>query len=114
MTHLENLFNDKIELLPIETDAGWYYAVNVLNYVDCLDKEKSVYEATENNIIVDYSILEFNEDKLRDHAIFKIPQLPYCIFISDDIQDQCEENYLRGLAFDTESNLIWYPEYESH
>jgi hypothetical protein len=108
---LVDVFKDFVEMLPIETDAGRYYAINVLNFVDCLDKEKSVYNATKNDIIVDFSSLEFKEEKLAGHAIFKIPELPYCTFVSSDIQDECEANYLRGLLFETESNLIWYTEY---
>ena len=107
---LNSYLNNKIELLPIETDAGKYYAINVLNIVDCLSQEKSVYIATINGHIVSYSLLEFNEEKLENYSFFKIPEMPYKIFISDDIQERCEDDYLCGLSFDLESNLVWYPE----
>ncbi|MEO6329420.1 MAG: DUF1629 domain-containing protein [Ginsengibacter sp.] len=102
--------NKQIELLQIETDAGRYYALNVLNFVDCLDQEKSVYTATKDGTIVSYSSLEFDKSKLGSNAIFKISQLPYMTFCSDDIQEQCEELNLPGLVFDIETNLVWYPE----
>lgn len=106
-----NVFlKETIELLPIETDAGRYYALNVLNFVDCLNKEESVYIATKDGTIVSYSLLEFNQEKLKEHAIFKIPELPYCTFVSDDILEQCEDHYLQGLVFETELNLVWYAE----
>lgn len=107
---IHSFLNDTLELLPIETDAGRYYALNVLDIVDCLNKEDSEFVVTKNGVIVNYSLLEFDEEKLGDSAFFKIPELPYCIFISDDIEGLCEENYLQGLVFDTESNLVWYPE----
>jgi hypothetical protein len=106
---LYNLINISIELLPIETDAGRYYALNVLNFVDCLNKEESVFLATKNGIIINYSSLEFDEEKLTDQALFKIPELPYYTFITDKMEYQCTEDDLQGLTFDTKSNLIWYP-----
>ncbi len=99
-----------IELLPLETDSGRYYALNVLNFVDCLNREESKYVATQSGMILSYTLLEFNEAKLGDNTIFKIPELPYHTFITDNIQDECEKNYLRGLVFDTKRNLVWYPE----
>jgi hypothetical protein len=101
--------NDAIELLPIETDAGKYYVMNVLNFVDCLKKNESVYQAAAANIISEYTTLELDAEKLMDHAIFKIPELPYTVFISNIILDYCEEHQLEGLVFDEESNLIWAP-----
>jgi hypothetical protein len=108
--NLGPLLNRAIELLPIDTDAGRYYALNILNFVDCLNKEESDFVATKDGIIVSYSSLEFNQEKIGNNVIFKIPELPYQIFISDDIQEQCEEEGLQGLLFDTESNLVWYAE----
>jgi len=106
---LRSLFNPDIELLPIETDAGKYYALNILNTIDCLNKEESTFRMAKNGIIVSYDSLEFYEGKLQGHAIFKIPELPYNTFITDKVVDQYEEHSLQGLSFDTESNLIWYP-----
>lgn len=105
---LKDFLQHKVELLPIETDAGRYYAINVLDIVDCLNREESDFTATKNGIIVSFSSLEFSKEKLQNHSIFKIPELPYQTFISDDIQELCEEKYLRGLIFNTESNLVWY------
>jgi hypothetical protein len=107
---LSSLFNNQIELLPIETDAGRYYALNNLNFIDCLNKKESKYIATNNGIIVSYSLLEFDELKFGNNAIFKIPELPYTIFISGDFVELYEDNNLQGLLLDTDLNLIWYPE----
>lgn len=106
---LDPLFGDKVELLPIETDAGKYYTLNVLNEIDCLDKDESKFAATPNGTIVSYTTLEFNQQKIGRNIIFKIPELPYTVFVTDEFQDICEENYLKGLLFDPDTNLIWYP-----
>jgi hypothetical protein len=108
LSHIGPGLNKLIELLPIETDAGKYYILNVLNFVDCLNTTKSKYISTDTGTIVSYSLLEFDEKKLGEHNIFKIPQLPYHTFISSYIHDQCEDYHLHGLTFDPQSNLIWY------
>src|SRR4051812_24771851 len=36
---LANFFNRRIELLPVSTDAGKYFALNVLNFIDCLNEK---------------------------------------------------------------------------
>ncbi|MEO6231101.1 MAG: DUF1629 domain-containing protein [Ferruginibacter sp.] len=105
---LKDSLNDNVELLEIETDAGKYYAMNILNFVDCLNKEESKYEATKGGTIVKYSLLVFDEEKLRENKIFKVPEMPFCTFVTDEIRETCEEKYLRGLFFDTEINLVWY------
>lgn len=96
------------ELLPIETDAGKYYALNVLNFVDCLNKEESDYVETKDGKIVSYSSLEFDEKKIGDASIFRLPQLPYQVFAASDIEDRCEEDELRGLLFDPDTNMVWH------
>jgi hypothetical protein len=106
---LKAFLNEKVELLPIETDAGRYYALNVLNFVDCLDKAESDFVATKGGTIVSHSLLEFKQEKLKGNGIFKIPELPYDVFVTGDFQELCEDEYLRGLVFDTTSNLVWYP-----
>jgi len=106
--HIKGGLNKQIELLPIQTDAGMYYILNVLNFVDCLNLNESKYIATSNGIIVSYSLLEFEEKKLSEQNMFKIPQLPYYTFISSYIHDQCEDHDLHGLTFDPRLNLVWY------
>jgi hypothetical protein len=110
LKQLNVFFNNKIELLPVETDAGKYYVLNVLNFVDCLDKESSKFSAARNGTIVSYTLLEFSKEKIGNNVIFRIPELPYKTFITDDFQDICEQENLQGLLFDPEMNLIWYPE----
>lgn len=107
---LKEYLSNKVELLPIETDLGKCYAINVVNFVDCLNKKKSVFTATKTGAIASYTLLEFDEEKIGNNAIFKIPELPYLTFITDDIQSVCEEEYLKGLEFDEKLNLVWYPE----
>ena len=108
LERLAVFLKDKIELLPVETDAGRYYALNVLNFVDCLDKQESEYKSTKGGSIVAYSLLEFDEEKLGDNYIFKIPEMPYQTFITDEMQEQIEREQISGLLFDKDINLVWY------
>lgn len=102
-------FLKKIELLLIITDAGNYYAMNVLCFVDCIEKNKSEYVSTSDGTIVTYTSLEFDKNKVKGYSIFRIPQLPYKIFVSSDIEDICEQEELKGLEFDPEANMVWAP-----
>lgn len=106
-----SLFKDtKVELLPIETDMGMYYLINVLQFINCLNKEESIYQCTKDGTIVNYSLLEFYKEKIEDVLIFKIPELPYATFLTHNFQEQCEKLGLQGLVFNAKSNLIWYSE----
>ena len=104
---LKEFLPGSIELLPIETDAGMYYALNVLNFIDCLDKDASNYVAAKDGTIVNYSLLEFYEDKLEGQAIFKIPQLPYHTLISDQLECICDKQHLKGLSFDANFRALF-------
>jgi hypothetical protein len=110
LSKLESQINSGIEFLPLETDAGKFFAINVLKVIDCLDKERSKFTATQAGIIINYSFLEFDSEKINGNMIFKIPELPYTVLVTQDLQDICDEEYLQGLSFDSESNLLWYPE----
>ncbi len=107
---LERHLNDAVELLPIETDIGKFYILNVTYFIDCFNKSKSLFTASNTGTVVSYIKLEFNEKKIGESAIFKIPELPYRIFLSDKIESLCKRQNLRGLEFDPELNLVWYPE----
>jgi len=102
------VLDKKVELLPIETDMGKYYAINVINFIDCLNKPDSIYTATNSGVIVNYAQLEFDETRLDGNAIFKIPELPYITLITDDIRTLCARESLRGLMFDKKVNRVWY------
>jgi hypothetical protein len=107
---LINFLQDEIELLSLETDAGKYYALNLLKFVNCLDHEKSKYDSIDEGPIVKYSILEFSEEKIGKNMIFKIPELPYQVLITQKFAYQIEMRDLRGLLFDRTINLLWYKE----
>lgn len=100
-------FSDKIELLPIHTDAGLYYVINVLNIIDAFDKEESEFVATPYGQITDYFTIYFHAEKIKGQALFKIPELPYDTFVSGEFLDYCDTVYA-GLEYDSEVNLIWY------
>lgn len=98
------------ELLPLETDTGKYYVLNVHNFVDCLKPQESDCVAAADGTIVSYSQLQFDEGKMTDTGFFKIKGLPYEIFLSGVIEEECEQSGLRGLVFDPKSNLVWCSE----
>ena len=98
---------DNVEFLPIETDSGLFYAVNILTPLDCLDVEKSVFTATETNRITSYKYLDFHPSKLKHTYIFRIPQFIYTTFVTYQFQAKYTKYGLCGLEFDMRSNLVW-------
>ncbi len=107
LDYTKEFFTDKIELLPIHTDAGLYFVINVLNVIDAFDKEESEFVATPYGQIIDYFTIDFHAEKIEGQALFKIPELPYVTFVSGEFLEYCDTVYA-GLEFDSEVNLIWY------
>lgn len=107
---LIEFFDDGVELLPVDTDKGVFFLLNVLNIVDCLDKENSEYNALPSGIITDFKQLDFYKEKLGKIHFFKIPELPFHIFVSDAFQHMYSQIEFAGLEFDENTTLIWYEE----
>lgn len=84
------LKND-VEFLPLISDDGIYYIMNVINMVDCLDKEASECNITSTGLIIDYEELIFDTDKLQNQYIFRIPELPFSIFLTDKLKEIIED-----------------------
>src|SRR5690349_17620637 len=63
------------QILPLEHETEKYYAINVLNIVDALDKQKSKIKYFSSGRIMEIEEYFFNCDKLKDQHIFKIPEM---------------------------------------
>lgn len=97
-----------LQFLPVDTDCGKYFLLDGIPFVDCLDKENSEFKAMENGQIIHYELLDFQRDKMPDGlTFFSVPELPYDWFVTDLVQEICEDNNFQGLEFDSELNLIW-------
>lgn len=108
MNILTPFLEDKVEYLPIIHQEHLFYLCNIVNLIDCVDKEKSIAKYTKKSqkfigyekIIFKKNFLE-NKKKIR---IFKIPELATkSCFVSDEFKEFIEKSGLYGPDFD----LVW-------
>lgn len=101
-----HFFNDDIELLPLRTDAGEYFAINILKFIDCFNKEISNCKLNEFNTITSYKFIELYEERLEGVHFFKIPELPFTNLVVNDVLEFYEKKAFLGLEFDENVNLL--------
>lgn len=101
-----SLPEDDYELLPLVNDEEKYFLFNLLKFTDCLNKEESIYESFENGIIASYETLIFDSEKIRDIPVFKIPELPYTLFVTHVFEYLCDIQELKGLDFSEDEVLF--------
>jgi uncharacterized protein DUF1629 len=96
---LEPLVAPYIEILPLYCKQGNFFALNVLNVIDCIDTGRSVIEYFSDRP-PDIHKLRFNLECVGDVPIFKIPQrILTTIFVSDAFKSLVEGYHLEGLIF---------------
>lgn len=82
------------EILPINVEGTALYILNVLDCVNCLDKEKSTwdyYEDGSRGRILSYA---FHANRMTEGSIFKIPETCKTeVMIYSDIKDD-EEDFM--------------------
>ncbi len=86
------------ELLPVLTHLGTYYAYNVTRVVDVLDLQKSdvSWSAGKTSRAHEVNRFEFKES-VKDLTIFKIPQMPVAIYITEPFVLRVRELGLNGM-----------------
>lgn len=89
--------NENIEFLPIKTDEGNYYAINVKKFTDCLDKEKSIFTLSDTGCISSYKYLKFIDEPLANQLFFKIKELPYRLFCTEKFLSFYDQKDYNGL-----------------
>ena len=101
-----SLDDEDYELLPFLNDEKQYFLFNLLKSTDCLNKEESIYEVFDNGIISEYETLIFNSEKIKNTPIFKIPELPDIIFMTNALKYLSDFEGLKGLNF-SEDEIIF-------
>lgn len=106
---VRELIEDHVELLPLAYYPSFeekaihsnYYAINVLQILDCLDFERSEFTRFKSTggirSIVKY---EFRANCIGGIPIFKLPILNSIrTFVTDEFKQLVEDNNLTGLKF---------------
>ena len=100
---LEPYFGDYVEIFPLETGKlGKYYFLNIINVLDCLDKEKSEIDyLSSSNMIFEIKKWVFNNVLNKENSrIFIVKnQLGERIYVNEDIKELIEDNNLKGFVF---------------
>ncbi len=100
---LEPYFGDYVEIFPLETGKlGKYYFLNIINVLDCLDKEKSEIDyLSSSNMIFEIKKWVFNNVLNKENSrIFIVKnQLGERIYVNEDIKKLIEDNNLKGFVF---------------
>jgi len=96
----ENIFKDKVELLPVEYDEP-YYLMNVINMIDALDMEKSEFGRFSSGRIMFCTKYVFKEEVIGNNIIFKIPQFPTAdVLVTEEFVKLVEDNDVKGFIFE--------------
>ncbi len=91
----------EVELLPIDIEGQPHYIVNIINVIDCLDKENSEIKYFKSNPTKIMRIVKhvFHEEHTVDSFMFKLPSITP-MFCTQKFKDLVEQNEITGLRFD--------------
>lgn len=99
---------DEVELLPLPFENEMFWLVNVINVIDCLDTERSVFSG--GSLVPDY--LAFHPHLVKC-TLFKLPQQTLGIYVPEytgdpktEFKAAVEHAGLKGIKFD----LLWESE----
>ena len=98
------------EILPLDCEDGDFFAINVVNVLDCIDYEKSKYKTfRDGKRIMRFIKYAFCEEKLDGVNLFKIKDgVLKRPFVSEEFRKRVIDNNLIGfkfeLAWDSENN----------
>lgn len=97
---LSAYIKNEVEALPLITKTGSYFALNVLDIVDGLDKEKSEISYRSSGRVSRVFKYVFHEEKIKGKYMFKIPETKGLeVYVSEEFKKLIEENNLKGLDF---------------
>lgn len=102
---LGSILDKDVEFLEVKCDNNIFWCVNVINVIDAVDYNKSIYTTFSNSDkILAFKKYCFYEEKLRNCNIFKIPdECKRSPFVSERFKKTVEEFGLEG--FDLQ--LVW-------
>lgn len=88
------------ELLPVQTNAGTYYAYNILTKSTALIPERcklTVYAGWQTAKAAEY--LAFDDQRLEGHTIFRSQEYPGPVFVTEEFKARVEQYCLNGFYF---------------
>jgi len=95
----ENNFNKKIEVLPVNTDTGQYYYINVMNKIKSIknvDKMSldEIMEMVRNNTYI------FDIHIVKNQDIFRDTKMSASYFVTESFINLMNNNQIKGLRYE--------------
>lgn len=98
---LRDLLEPSGELLPVITDKGLIYVLNITTVVEALDMDRSElsWTATDADWASNVWVFEFDPDRLTNAPIFRLRECPNWWCVSDVVLNRALAAGLKGMAF---------------
>ena len=97
---LKDEVTDDVEFLEMNVENNKYYAMNIVNVIDALDEEKSVFDIMPGNIKFFFEKYAFLKEKIKNQKIFKIKEEKRSkVFVTEELKNKIEEENLEGFDF---------------
>jgi hypothetical protein len=99
---LEPLISPFVEFLPlVELRGIAYFAMNVIQLVDCLNYGDSeiLYSKSDPDRILRIKEYRFRSDRVRTVPVFKVPEVPSDVFVMQPFVDLIIRTRLTGAKF---------------
>lgn len=103
-----DLIENSVEILPLLSSVGEFYAINVTEVLNSIDYNKAEFKTfRDGKRIMRFIKYEFIEDIVRGKHIFKIVDEPLRRpFVSNEFRLKVQSNNLKGFKFE----LAWNSE----
>lgn len=100
------LVGDYVEFLPLESEEGEFFAVNIINVLEgAVDEDNSKIIRFDSGDVMTIEEFVFHENIVQGNPIFKIKEL--CVgntqFVTEEFVNVVKENQLEGFCFE----LVW-------
>jgi hypothetical protein len=97
---LGDFLSEAGQVLPLRSDEGVYFVVNVTKVVDALDEEASEIKRFPDGRIMRIVRHQFKPDRLHGIAMFKLPQAPQMYtYVTDQFVERVRDAGLTGFQF---------------
>lgn len=97
---LSDLLDGQVELLKLDYDLDEYFAVNVLQILDCIDYQHAVPVKFDDGTIWRYERYAFRLGEIKDRHMFKnIDESKGFPLVSDVFRDRVLQHNLKGFLF---------------
>ena len=102
---MTDLIENRVEILPLLSSIGEFYAINVIEVLNAIDYNKAEFKTfRDGKRIMRFLKYEFIEDVVREKHIFKIVDEPLRRpFVSDEFRLKVQSYNLKGFKF----KLAW-------